>query len=310
MKNLIFSKESVLRICAFVFAIMCFQCVSAQYKDALALDLKGPVHHCKLYIEPVLSDDDDDTYMHEYVFAKNGALLSYDNNDVIDVKRDKNGLLYEFSIEDSDGTIDGHEYEYDMKNRVVKEKLTFDGGSTSDMEYKYVRSDDTGYISSYTCKFLGSGEVLYTTYNYVSKDPRGNWTRLYMTCGDSEDEKTRVITYYDENTSSSSSSWNTLKMKKLSLSYYGLAGKDGSEVNRYNESNDQYIELSNDGTLVWNNRGGDGDTSYNYKIDGNRLYIYAIGNSPAGNKWIDIVNISEGIIKTTDNLSTYRYFRY
>lgn len=310
MKNSIFSKESVLRICAFVFAIMCFQCVSAQYKDALALDLKGHVHHCKVSIEPVLGGDDFDTYKHEYVFAKNGALLSYDNNDVIDVKRDKNGLLYEFSIEDSNGTIHGHKYEYDMKNRVVKEKLTGGGESTFDMEYKYVRSDDTGYISSSTCKFLGSGKVFSETYNYMSKDLRGNWTRLYITDGNSENEETREITYYDENTSSSSSSWNTLKMKKLSLSYYGLAGKDGSEVNRFNESNDQYIELLNDGTLVWNNRGGDGDTSYNYKIDGNRLYIYAIGNSPAGNKWIDIVNISEGIIKTTDNLSTYRYFQY
>jgi hypothetical protein len=122
--------------------------------------------------------------------------------------------------------------------------------------------------------------------------------------------ETREKSYYNENTPSTLISWKTFKMKKLSLLCYGgIKNDEGDEANCFEETGGEYIKLLNNGKLIWNNR-NDGNTSYKYQIDGNRLYIKAIGNSPAVNKWIDIVVMSKEIIKTIDNLGTYRYFRY
>ena len=77
--------------------------------------------------------------------------------------------------------------------------------------------------------------------------------------------------------------------KKLLLTTYGIS-QNGQEVNRFNCSTGEHIILYSNGVLYWNNR-HDGNTSYEYRIDGNMLYITQTSGKVTQDRWFELVGV-------------------
>lgn len=105
----------------------------------------------------------------------------------------------------------------------------------------------------------------------------------------------------------SSSNWTSLVGTKLTLGKYGLIGNGGTEANSFNNQTNEYMQLQSNGVLVWNNR-QDGNTSYYYTIEGNKVYF----GSTKGDRqnYFEIVSAYGNTIKTHDKIGIYRYFNY
>lgn len=125
------------------------------------------------------------------------------------------------------------------------------------------------------------------------------WNRrgIFRNCDGSSTTTTKPSTYQ----------WTSLVGTKLTLGKYGLIGNGGTEANSFNNQTNEYMQLQSNGVLVWNNR-QDGNTSYYYTIEGNKVYF----GSTKGDRqnYFEIVSAYGNTIKTHDKIGTYRYFNY
>lgn len=161
-------------------------------------------------------------------------------------------------------------------------------------------------------------------YGNIKLDNNGNWISrdVYkvFSSGDKvyDETETREIIYWDTDSrpdvaektvarTTAGTGWQSLVGKKLSLTTYGIS-QNGQEVNRFSCSTGEYIILYSNGVLYWNNR-YDGNTSYEYRIDGKMLYITQTSGKVTQDRWFELVGIDGNEIKTESNVGTYRYFK-
>lgn len=304
----------------FIFSmlLLCFLLpITAQtYHDAVIFEAKGPVKSIQ---------DKQFTYN----FSQDGSVLSYTVNGETSLakvfKRDADGypLIYaRYAGTDTESDrLTYQQFKYD-RNRRIASKSTDE--STMILTYAVIRS-------SYTYTYNTAGQlvktVIYTnneffrSYEYydIQCDERGNWiSRKYKQCDTPNGEpeyksESRTIEYWNSNGTSSaattnSSPWQSLIGKKLLLTTYGLS-QNGKEANQFTNQSGEYIQLQSNGILEWNKR-NDGNTSYKYRIEGNKLYLTSqILGSQTRDRWFEIVLYKDNQIKTESNVGTYRYFQ-
>lgn len=272
------------------------QVFAQKYRDAAACDLKGNVEMCIYYRNGKSTAS--------YTFSSDGKWLTEDGLSVSDV--------YGVLERNSDGYIvksdEGCKWLYDDYHRIRK---YLEEGSYS-IEYTY---NEKGLIIKEVATDFngGSHAQMIKTYSDFTLDSKGNWIkRRSSTDGYKDSWEARIISYYDAASSGTvrgveKVSWNKLIGKRLILEDYGLIGSNGEEANKFVNNTDEYIMLKSNGILIWNNR-QNGNTSYCYQIDGNKVRF---GNtSGTKNLYFEIKREDSNCIKTHDNIGTYRYFRW
>ena len=102
--------------------------------------------------------------------------------------------------------------------------------------------------------------------------------------------------------------WNSYLNMQLKLVKYGIYS-NGREVNvitpsaaTHNEG--EYICLRSDGTLIWGNN-GNGTETFPYQVSGEYCHL----NRKPKSSWLKIIQKSNNLLFTVDNLGTYRYFQ-
>lgn len=134
-----------------------------QTPDMAMFDVLGPVSSLTI---------PDGNYPGTISFDQNGNIDGIDYYSSA-IKRDENGYITTFTLENNDGTI---EYRYKWnKGRVAQLTILIDNIETLSEEYEY---DQNGHVSTTTVHHL-SGEIAYTlyAYEYLDQDQHGNWTK-------------------------------------------------------------------------------------------------------------------------------------
>lgn len=220
-------------------------------------------------------------------------------------------------------------------NAMSKTYYVYENGLVSTdtyVSFGWIFGDDTlvtKYYYNDNGLCIGSevnGEDVNSKYAYdnIKLDNNGNWISrdVYKVFSSGnkiyDDTETREIVYWDTDSRSdvvekavartaAGTGWQSLVGKKLSLTTYGIS-QNGQEVNRFNCSTGEHIILYSNGVLYWNNR-HDGNTSYEYRIDGNMLYITQTSGKVTQDRWFELVGVDGNEIKTESNVGTYRYFK-
>lgn len=288
-------------------------CYAQKYKDALAEEAHGPVKTIS-------------TLGWTYSYNREGALESrfYEKNSKctpFSVVRDAFGRIVSLTVYEDEAhqkKIYNKEFEYE-NGRLVRHssRLTPTYAVTNENLY-----DENGLCIGYRIlgKSIITGSENKYVYENIKTDSHGNWIsrdRYKLIDGKKEIERyeKREITYWEENKNvdetdngSSGSLWQTLIGKRLMLTTYGIS-QNGKEVNTFSCWTGENIRILSNGIMEWNNR-EDGNTSYVYTIEGNRLrLIIQVSGNKTEDKWFEIVDKKGNKIKTESNLGTYRYFR-
>ena len=135
-----------------------------------------------------------------YAFDEQGNLKSI-NGRKEDISRNKQGLIYIYSL--GENGLTSFSFTYDADSRVKKSSMSDADSGTDNYTYKY---NAKGFVSSRYCKGeimeMGADEpITYeenVTYDYTKVDEQGNWTK--RTChgatGRDPWTETRTIVYY------------------------------------------------------------------------------------------------------------------
>lgn len=302
---------------------------SAQkYHDALLNELKGPVKSMEDWI-----------YSLEY--DSNGALISLTEEEYpIFVRSERNAqgyvtALYRYYDEACTDPDYSTHYTYNSKGQIISDSKILDGNK--DIVYYTYNAD--GLVSQY--QLYSNGKHIRTVdYEYESVDNRGNWISRWAESSDSDDSyyEIRNIIYWETpapasapvpkatpkatpaptpqtmptpqtgmQPAASNSGWKKYIGKQLDLTLYGIS-KNKKEAGQTLCTSGEYIKLGSDGILYWGNR-HDGDASYRYRIDGNRIYLTLLSGKATGDQWLEMTwDEIYGQIKTESNTGTYRYF--
>lgn len=165
-----------------VLAVVIPTAVAAQYRDAEALDARGPVH--RIVVDITQSPFWD---RYHYRFAEDGQLAETPEGPVLRIEHDAQGRLVRYVYNEA-GSCYG--FEYDGQGRVCRRNSP--GGETL-----YTRDAD-GRIVSCRKRFM-SDDDLYE-YTYLEFDDHGNWTRRSVRCnGADHGTEARRIFYREDN---------------------------------------------------------------------------------------------------------------
>ena len=102
--------------------------------------------------------------------------------------------------------------------------------------------------------------------------------------------------------------WDEFKGQELKLFKYGLY-QNGKEMNTFYADNEVFgFDTKNDGVIVWSGK-KDGTRTFTYSIKGKTLTLVNHNPRTIQPKWFEIDGVEDGMVRTHDNIGTYRYFK-
>lgn len=102
--------------------------------------------------------------------------------------------------------------------------------------------------------------------------------------------------------------WDDFKGQELKLYKYGLY-QNGKEMNTFYAEKEVFgFDTKNDGVIVWSGK-KDGTRTFTYSIKGKTLTLINHNPRTIQPKWFVIDGVEDGMVRTHDNIGTYRYFK-